>query len=105
MADIAELKSKVNTFTLLSGTYRQKGGHQYIAGQTVESEADLVKKYGANKFAYGDVTAPRRALGDDGLGALSIQQLRKFAVGEGIDVESVADDDVLAHVRRALYGL
>ena len=74
----------------------------YVKGDIVESDVDLVKKSGANKWeeVEGDVPAPKPAVDLD---SMTVQQLKQYAATEEIDLDDTTKkDEIITLIRMAL---
>ena len=119
-------------FKLLRGSHRVAGamtpegqrgeGHQFFAtdpkNNTIESEVDLVKKFGRDKFKrLGDAAAQDpdeddesddgtelSAPNDDGLDKLTDPELLKFAEEAGVKTRGKSRDKVIELVRESLVN-
>lgn len=121
-------------FKLLRGSHRVAGattaegqrgeGHQFFAtdpkNNVIESEVDLVKKFGRDKFKRLGVAAAQDpdeddgdesddgeelpAPNDDGLDKLTDPELLKFAEEAGVKTKGKSRDKVIELVRESLVN-
>lgn len=100
-----EVKKPLMKFRLKRGKHRQ-GGITYERGAIVESHIDLVKRMGGEKFEKLDgsivLDKPEVVEVDDGLEAMTVPELRKWAAEEEIDLTGLnRKEEILTKIRDA----
>lgn len=97
-------------YRLRAGSHIDKNG-TYKQGDVFDSDEDLVKRFGHQKFerVYSEVTHKpveksdkASDKSDDGLESMTLEELRKFAEGEEIDLgKATRKDEIIKAIRAA----